>query len=121
MMYHPKMLPRRQLLVLTTLAVIPTAGKAHAAKDAYRLRELRTADGDKTSLAVGPPPDPAPVRVIVKLADSVSRERLLIDADEQSGLPEVVRANVALNEDGAWIPDLTRIEDMIGEAVKAAA
>jgi chemosensory pili system protein ChpC len=52
---------------------------------------------------------------------TVSRERLLIDADEQSGLPEVVRANVALNEDGAWIPDLARIEDMIGEAVQAAA
>jgi len=28
-------------------------------------------------VAVGPPPDPAPVRVIVKLADAVSRERLL--------------------------------------------
>jgi subtilisin family serine protease len=28
-------------------------------------------------VAVGPPPDPTPVRVIVKLADSVSRERLL--------------------------------------------
>jgi chemosensory pili system protein ChpC len=52
---------------------------------------------------------------------TVSRARLLIDADEQSGLPEVVRANVALNEDSAWIPDLARIEEMIGEAVKAAA
>ncbi|HYO47908.1 MAG TPA: S8 family serine peptidase [Gemmatimonadota bacterium] len=28
-------------------------------------------------IAVGPPPDPAPVRVIVKLADAASRERLL--------------------------------------------
>lgn len=52
---------------------------------------------------------------------TVSRERLLIDAEEQSGLPEVVRATVTLNEDVAWIPDLARIEGMITEAVKVAA
>lgn len=52
---------------------------------------------------------------------TVSRERLLIDADEQSGLPEVVRANVTLNEDAAWIPDLMRVEAMITQVLKAAA
>lgn len=52
---------------------------------------------------------------------TVSRERLLVETDEQSGLPEVVRASVSLNDDSAWIPDLARIEAMVGEAVKAAA
>ena len=52
---------------------------------------------------------------------TVSRDRLLVDADEQSGLPQVVSANVTLNEDVAWIPDLAQIESAISEAMKKAA
>lgn len=52
---------------------------------------------------------------------TVSRERLVLDADEQSGLPEVVDAKVTLNEDEAWIPDLAKIEAAIAEAMHATA
>jgi chemosensory pili system protein ChpC len=52
---------------------------------------------------------------------TVSRDRLAFDAEEQSGLPEAVQASVTLNEDLAWLPDLARLETMIGEALRAAA
>ena len=52
---------------------------------------------------------------------TVSRERLLVDADAQSGLPEAVAATVTLNDDVAWIPDLARIEAMVAGAMRAAA
>lgn len=52
---------------------------------------------------------------------TVSRDKLAFDAEEQSGMPEAVQASVMLNEDAAWVPDLARIEMMIGEALRAAA
>ena len=52
---------------------------------------------------------------------TVSRERLVLDADEQSGLPEVVSAKVTLNEDEAWIPDLAKIEAAVAEALHVTA
>lgn len=52
---------------------------------------------------------------------TVSRERLLADADATVDLPEAVLARVTLNDDAAWIPDLARIETEIAAATKAAA
>ena len=52
---------------------------------------------------------------------TVSRDTVITDAvsDEQS-LPEGVQARVMLNEDQALLPDLERIESMIGDALRAA-
>lgn len=52
---------------------------------------------------------------------TVSRDRLVSEADAQSGLPEAVSALVTLNDDEAWIPDLAHVESSIGDALKAAA
>lgn len=52
---------------------------------------------------------------------TVSRDKLVVDAEEQSGLPAAVQASMMFNEDTAWLPDLARVETMIGEALRAAA
>lgn len=52
---------------------------------------------------------------------TVSRDKLVVDSDEQSGLPAAVQASMMLNEDAAWLPDLARVETMIGEALRTAA
>ena len=52
---------------------------------------------------------------------TVSRDRLVMDIDAQSGLPEVVRATVSLNDETAWIPDLAQIEGTTTQALRAAA
>ena len=52
---------------------------------------------------------------------TVSRDRLVFDAEAQSGLPEAVQASVMLNEETAWVPDLVRIESAISEVMRAAA
>lgn len=52
---------------------------------------------------------------------TVSRDRLVFDAEAQSGLPEAVQASVALNDEPAWVPDLVRIETAITDALRAAA
>lgn len=50
---------------------------------------------------------------------TVSREALLADAD-QDELPVAVQSRVVLRDDAALLPDLERVEAMIGEALRAA-
>jgi chemosensory pili system protein ChpC len=50
---------------------------------------------------------------------TVSQERLVVDAG--GALPEAVAANVLLNDEPALVPDLDRIEAMLGDAARAAA
>jgi chemosensory pili system protein ChpC len=53
---------------------------------------------------------------------TVSRETVVTDAgDPDEAMPEGVQARVLLNEDHALLPDLERVETMIGEALKASA
>jgi len=53
---------------------------------------------------------------------TVSRETVITDAsDPDDQLPEGVQARVLLNEDHALLPDLERIETLIGEALTASA
>ena len=52
---------------------------------------------------------------------TVSRDTLVTDVgDPDETLPEGVQARVLLNEDHALLPDLERVETMIGEALKAS-
>ncbi|WP_166212834.1 chemotaxis protein CheW [Cognatiluteimonas telluris] len=51
---------------------------------------------------------------------TVSRNAL-VAGDEGEALPTGVRARVMLNEDAALLPDLEQVEQMIGEALAAAA
>ena len=51
---------------------------------------------------------------------TVSRNALVAE-DEGGQLPHGVRARVVLNEDAALLPDLERVEHLIGEALAAAA
>jgi chemosensory pili system protein ChpC len=53
---------------------------------------------------------------------TVSRDTVVADAGaDDETLPEGVQARVMLNQDEALLPDLERIESMIGEALRAAA
>ncbi|KGQ18705.1 Chemotaxis protein CheW [Lysobacter dokdonensis DS-58] len=53
---------------------------------------------------------------------TVSRDTVVADAGESDEtLPEGVQARVLLNQDQALLPDLERVETMIGEAIKASA
>ena len=51
---------------------------------------------------------------------TVSRDALLTEEDGQA-VPVGVRARVMLNEDAALLPDLEQVEQLIGEALAAAA
>jgi chemosensory pili system protein ChpC len=51
---------------------------------------------------------------------TVSRNAL-VAGDEGEAVPTGVRARVMLNEDAALLPDLEQVEQMIGEALAAAA
>jgi chemosensory pili system protein ChpC len=51
---------------------------------------------------------------------TVSRNALVAE-DEGEAVPTGVRARVMLNEDAALLPDLEQVEQMIGEALAAAA
>ena len=52
---------------------------------------------------------------------TVSQDTVMADAhSEDEALPNGVQARVFLNEDPALLPDLERVESMIGEALKAA-
>lgn len=53
---------------------------------------------------------------------TVSREALTIDAEagDADTLPDAVRMRVLLREDEALLPDLPRVESLIGEALQAA-
>jgi chemosensory pili system protein ChpC len=52
---------------------------------------------------------------------TVSPDTVIADDDHDDTLPAGVQARVLLNEDRALLPDLERIERMIGEALKQAA
>lgn len=51
---------------------------------------------------------------------TVSRAALVVD-ESAEGLPEILTARVTLNEDDAYLPDLARVEQLIGEALSQAA
>jgi chemosensory pili system protein ChpC len=51
---------------------------------------------------------------------TVSRNTLVAE-DSGEALPLGVRARVVLNEDAALLPDLEQVEQLIGEALAAAA
>lgn len=51
---------------------------------------------------------------------TVSRDGLVVDADE-GDLPQGVQARVTLNQDDAFVPDLEAVEQLISEALAAAA
>jgi chemosensory pili system protein ChpC len=52
---------------------------------------------------------------------TVSRDTLSIDDSTSDALPNGVQTRVLLNEDVALVPDLARIERLIGEALAQAA
>jgi chemosensory pili system protein ChpC len=53
---------------------------------------------------------------------TVSRDTVVADGgSDDETLPDGVQARVMLNEDSALLPDLEKIESMIGEALRAAA
>ena len=52
---------------------------------------------------------------------TVSRDTVVTDDSDDTALPRGVQARVLLNEDAALLPDLARLEDMIGEALQQAA
>ena len=52
---------------------------------------------------------------------TVSEDTVVADGGDDDLLPAGVQARVMLNEDNALLPDLERVEAMIGEALRAAA
>ncbi len=52
---------------------------------------------------------------------TVSRDALAVDDDSAAPLPTAVQARVVLNQDAALLPDLARLELLIGEALPQAA
>ena len=52
---------------------------------------------------------------------TVSEDTVVADGGDDDLLPAGVQARVMLNEDSALLPDLEKIEQMIGEALRAAA
>ena len=52
---------------------------------------------------------------------TVSRDTVVTDSSSDASLPEGVQARVLLNENDALLPDLDRVELMIGEALREAA
>ncbi len=52
---------------------------------------------------------------------TVARSALIPREEGESSLPTGVRARVLLNEDDALLPDLEQIENLIGQALAAAA
>jgi chemosensory pili system protein ChpC len=52
---------------------------------------------------------------------TVARGALVAQEEGESSLPTGVRARVLLNEDDALLPDLEQIENLIGQALAAAA
>jgi len=52
---------------------------------------------------------------------TVSRDTVVTDSSSDATLPEGVQARVLLNENDALLPDLDRVELMIGEALREAA
>ena len=52
---------------------------------------------------------------------TVSRDTVVTDSSSDASLPEGVQARVLLNENDALLPDLDRVELMIGEALRKAA
>lgn len=52
---------------------------------------------------------------------TVARSALIPQEEGESSLPTGVRARVLLNEDDALLPDLEQIENLIGQALAAAA
>lgn len=52
---------------------------------------------------------------------TVARDTVVTDDSEEGALPPGVQARVLLNEDAALLPDLARLEGMIGEALQQAA
>lgn len=52
---------------------------------------------------------------------TVARSALVAQEESEASLPTGVRARVLLNEDDALLPDLEQIENLIGQAVAAAA
>ena len=52
---------------------------------------------------------------------TVARDALVAQEEGASSLPTGVRARVKLNEDDALLPDLEQIENLIGQALAAAA
>ncbi len=52
---------------------------------------------------------------------TVARGSLAAQEEGESSLPTGVRARVLLNEDDALLPDLEQIENLIGQALAAAA
>lgn len=51
---------------------------------------------------------------------TVSRGALVVD-EAAADLPEILMARVTLNQDDAYLPDLARVEQLIGEALSQAA
>ncbi len=52
---------------------------------------------------------------------TVARDALVAQEEGEAPLPTGVRARVLLNEDDALLPDLEQIENLIGQALAAAA
>lgn len=52
---------------------------------------------------------------------TVSRDKLSIDDSSNDAMPNAVQTRVLLNEDVALVPDLARVERLIGEALAVAA
>ena len=52
---------------------------------------------------------------------TVARSALVAQEEGESSLPTGVRARVLLNDDDALLPDLEQIENLIGQALAAAA
>jgi len=52
---------------------------------------------------------------------TVSEDTVVADGGDDDLLPAGVQARVMLNQDNALLPDLERVEAMIGEALRAAA
>lgn len=52
---------------------------------------------------------------------TVSRDALVVDQDDQEGLPDGVQMRVTLKDEAALVPDVERIEASIREALAQAA